>query len=119
MIDATFRNDIREEYPEAADMPSLTNCLKKYVELSGRKIFFVIDEWDALIREAKDDNVIQERYLNFLRSLFKNRDFTPYSVMRAVDNGIYQSYWKKTSAADALSTYINMNFEGLKEDVVR
>jgi hypothetical protein len=45
--------------------------------------------------------------------------YNPYSLMQAMDAGKYQSYWKKTSAADSLATYINMNYEGLKEDVIR
>lgn len=199
MIREAIKKDITKVYPDLSKITGLPECLKQFGERSGRRFVFVIDEWDALIREAKDDTIIQERYLNFLRSLFKNRDFTPYavagcymtgilpikkdgsqsaisdfreysvispgkfaaftgftekevemlcekngihfesakrwydgytigkeksiynpySVMQAIDNGTYQSYWKKISAADALSAYINMNFEGLKEDVVR
>jgi hypothetical protein len=199
IIEAALKRDIIAEYPELEHIESLSEVLRRYVELSGRKIVFVIDEWDALIREASNDNVIQDRYLNFLRSLFKNNSFTPYAVaacymtgilpikkdgsqsaisdfreysmidprrfdkytgfneeevkkicldynmdfeeakkwydgyrvgevgaiynpyslMQAMDAGKYQSYWKKTSAADSLATYINMNYEGLKEDVIR
>ena len=36
------------------------------VEKSGREFVFVIDEWDALIWEAKGDMVIQRKYLNLL-----------------------------------------------------
>ena len=199
IIEAALKRDIIAEYPEVADIESLSEALRRYVELSGRKIVFVIDEWDALIREASNDNVIQDRYLNFLRSLFKNNSFTPYvvaacymtgilpikkdgsqsaisdfreysildsadfapftgfkenevtalcdtynmsfedaknwydgytvgdvesiynpySVMEAMKRKKYQSYWKKTSATDSLATYINMNYKGLKEDIVR
>ena len=45
--------------------------------------------------------------------------YNPYSVMQAVDTGKYRSYWKKTSAAETLMTYIDMDHEGLQEDIAR
>ena len=45
--------------------------------------------------------------------------YNPYSVMSAVQNRKFKSYWKKTSAAEALLTYINMDQEGLQDDIVK
>lgn len=45
--------------------------------------------------------------------------YNPYSVMTAMQRKKYRSYWQKTSAAESLPTYINLNFEGLQEDVIR
>lgn len=45
--------------------------------------------------------------------------YNPYSVMQAVDSGKYRSYWKKTSAAETLMTYIDMDIDGLQEDIAR
>ena len=45
--------------------------------------------------------------------------YNPYSVMHALDSGRYKSYWKKTSAADALMTYIDMDQDGLQADIAR
>lgn len=180
---------------------SFTSILLKYVEQSGKKIIFIIDEWDAIIREAKDNSEVQTAYLNLLRSLFKNGNFTsravavaymtgilpikkdgtesavsdfdeftiinpgkfaeytgfnaddirtvcqqnetgitvdelkewydgysfdgvnpiynPYSVMQAIEMGRLESYWRKTTAAETLFTYINMDFKGLQEDIAR
>lgn len=47
------------------------------------KVVFIIDEWDALIREATHDGVTQDRYLNLLRAWFKNNSFTPKVVAAA------------------------------------
>ena len=49
----------------------------------------------------------------------KHSLYNPYSVMQAIDSGRYKSYWKKTSAAETLMTYIDMNQEGLQADVAR
>ena len=45
--------------------------------------------------------------------------YNPYSVMCAVRSREFQSYWRKTSAAESLMTYINMDFEGMQEVVLR
>jgi len=45
--------------------------------------------------------------------------YNPYSVMKAIKAGKCQSYWRKTSAAESLKYYINMDFEGLQEIVAR
>lgn len=34
--------------------------------------------------------------------------YNPYSVMMAMENGEVESYWKKTTAAENLLTYINI-----------
>ena len=44
--------------------------------------------------------------------------FNPNSVMQAVDIGRCRSFWASTGAFDSISGYINMNFDGLKEDII-
>lgn len=186
-------------YPALKEEETLTDALVRCVEMTGRKIIFIIDEWDAPIREAREDKNAQTAYLNLLREWFKNNNFTPqvvaaaymtgilpikkdgsqsaisdfseypilepdgfaeftgftedevrelcekhemsfedakrwydgydfpefgaiynpYSVMRAMRKKKFGSYWKKTSAAESLMTYINMDFEGLQEIISR
>lgn len=45
--------------------------------------------------------------------------YNPYSVMHAVSSGKFKSYWKKTSAAEELMTYIDMDQEGLQNTIAR
>ena len=45
--------------------------------------------------------------------------FNPNSVMMAIRNQWCDSYWGKTGATDAISGYINMNYDGLKDDIIR
>lgn len=45
--------------------------------------------------------------------------YNPYSVMQAMRKKRFDSYWRKTSAAESLMKYINMDFEGLQETVSR
>ena len=44
--------------------------------------------------------------------------FNPNSVMQALYSNYCESYWGKTGAADAVSGYIRMNYDGLKDDVI-
>lgn len=176
---------------------SLNDLLYRCVEKDGKLFVFIIDEWDAMIREAKNDAAAQEAYLNLLRGWFKNTNITPkvvaaaymtgilpikkdgsqsaisdfkeytmlepdlfaeyfgfteeevrkicadrgldfdeaklwydgytvgplrsmynpFSVMEAVTKQKFRSYWKRTSVAEALTTYIDMDQEGLQADV--
>ena len=45
--------------------------------------------------------------------------YNPYSIMCAMQSGKFKSYWKKTSAAEALLTYIDMDEEGLQGEIAR
>lgn len=44
--------------------------------------------------------------------------YNPYSVIRAIANEECNSYWSSTAAYDSVVTYIEMNYEGLKDDII-
>lgn len=200
MIVDVIGKELRILNPEFGEDMSLTDMMIHYIEKpEGRPFVFIIDEWDAVIREAKDDEDAQNRYLDLLREWFKNGTFTPkvvaaaymtgilpikkdgsqsaisefdefsmldpldfaefvgftenevmnmttgknvdfeqvkawydgydfpgigavynpYSVVSAVKTGKCRSYWRKTSAANPLKDYIDMDFEGLQATVAR
>ena len=198
IVDAVHK-ELMNLYPELALGENIMEDMIHCVEETGRKFIFIIDEWDALIREAKGDAETQSIYLSILRGWFKNGNFTPrvvaaaymtgilpikkdgsqsaisdfreysildpegfaeftgftesevkrlcegygmnfadarswydgydfpdigaiynpYSVMLAMKKRKFGSYWQKTSAAESLMTYINMDFEGLQETISR
>ena len=62
-----IQTELRELYPKYVSGNNLTNSLVRCVDWTGRRFIFIIDEWDALIREAKNDAVAQKRYLYLLR----------------------------------------------------
>ena len=45
--------------------------------------------------------------------------FNPNSVMQAIDAGRCRSFWASTGAYDAVARYIQMNYEGLKDDIIQ
>lgn len=70
--------------PEGADL--VASLLAAHAQ-KGSGFVFIIDEWDAPIREAKDPSSKRE-YVEFLRGLFKNGVFTPKCVEAAYLTGI-------------------------------
>nr|WP_300889085.1 AAA family ATPase [uncultured Acetatifactor sp.] len=101
IADAVYR-ELTEEYPEL-EGKSLADAMIGCVEKSGKAFVFIIDEWDALIREAKGDTVVQRKYLNFLRGWFKNNNFTPKAVAAAYMTGILPI--KKDGSQSAISDF--------------
>ncbi|SDH59614.1 PD-(D/E)XK nuclease superfamily protein [Pseudobutyrivibrio sp. 49] len=66
---------------------SLIEMLVNVAE-SDSKFFFIIDEWDALFREHKEEEELLTEYMNFLRELFKNGNVTDKIVAGAYMTGI-------------------------------
>ena len=199
-IDATLKADVLEAYPSVSVKgdDDLMACLIRIMEATGEQFFFIIDEWDAICREFNPGTDAMDRYVNWLRRMFKevnasrvfagvymtgilpikkyktesalnnfieysmvdpgdmssffgftkeevktlaekhNADFdelekwydgyqigsepsmfNPNSVMQAIKKKWCESYWASTGAFDAVAHYIQMNFEGLKDDIIK
>jgi hypothetical protein len=198
LLEEKLMDELYEVYPDAKKCDTLSETMASVCSITGGKFIFIIDEWDALFREAKDDEKIQKEYIWFLRGLFKSpftddtieaayitgilpikkygtqsamTDFKEYSmlspkklakyvgfteaevkklceeydmdfaavkhwydgysfaqvksvynpnsVMEAVTNGEIESYWTQTETFESLKMYIEMDFDGLKEDIVQ
>lgn len=64
--------DLKEEFAEIRDAPcnDLPTLLCKLYKKTGRRFIFIIDSWDAIFRERKQETQLQNRYLDFLHALF-------------------------------------------------
>ena len=71
-IKETVIAEIANSFPEASKGASLAETLLNTVKTTGERFIMIIDEWDALFREAKNDSKLQKEYISFLRSLFKS-----------------------------------------------
>ena len=198
LIDTELKKDVRNAYPDVP-LPrgaDLMAYLKRVNDKKGDRFFFIIDEWDALLREVP--GAVTDDYVNWLRHMFKDvsasdvflgvymtgilpikkydtqsalnnfteysmvkpgafakyfgftKDevralakkhgmdfdelekwydgyqigpqpsmFNPNSVMQAIREQWCESYWGRTGAYDTVSSYINMNYEGLRDDIIR
>lgn len=102
-ISSAVRNDVKMQFPSLDMGETLNDTLISLVRETGRKIVFIIDEWDAMIRETLGDAKAQERYLNLLRGWFKNNNFTPFVVAAAYMTGILPI--KKDGTQSAISDF--------------
>lgn len=198
-LQKTVLEELRQVYGEWVPLQEkqLSSALASvYAKESGEKKGFVIivDEWDCIFREAKDNKHAQKVYLDFLKDLFKDRNYVklaymtgilpikkygthsalnifyeysmtepkglaefvgftedevralcnkytlnfeeakawydgysfkraehiynPKSIVDAMLEGAFHSYWSNTETYEALKLYINMNFDGLKDAII-
>ncbi|MCC8102002.1 MAG: AAA family ATPase [Clostridiales bacterium] len=89
-IKNTLLEELRAAFPDCIrdEEKNLGKALYAAVSKGNAKFVFVIDEWDALFREYKDNKQLQEDYILFLRNLFKNKDTTSRTIAAAYMAGI-------------------------------
>lgn len=104
MIREALLKDLKEcGFPIREEDSLNDNLIRAAARPDGKKFVFIIDEWDAVIREAKDDFAAQKKYLSFLRGWFKNGQFTPKVVAAAYMTGILPI--KKDGTQSAISEF--------------
>jgi len=89
-------------YNVAEEERSLPMVLARIAEATGRKFIVIIDEWDALFREAKDNTLIQKEYIQLLRGMFKS-SLTDKMIEAAYMTGILPI--KKYGTQSALTDF--------------
>lgn len=200
LIQKDIIEELHTEFPNISigERDDLMDVLIKIYEQTKERFIFIIDEWDAVLREYEDNKQAENDYVNLLRRLFKGDDsniifagvymtgilpikkyktesalnnfkeysvvspkrldkffgftkvetkelarkygmdydelakwydgymigneksvFNPNSVINAVIDGECNTYWGATGAYDNVLKYIQMNFDGLKDDVLK
>ena len=188
--------DMKREYPDVDyfDENDLIEAMQDVYEETRRPFVVIIDEWDCIFREYKEDKEAQEIYLDFLRDMLKDKPcihlaymtgilpikkygthsalnmfdefsmidpgplasyvgfteaevkklceeyhmelseirnwydgysfeevssvYSPKSVVSCMRLGKLGNYWNQTETFEALQIYIDMNFEGLRDDIL-
>lgn len=185
--------ELTQKYPVTTSRNILSLVLSRIFSQYNESFIFIIDEWDCVFRDFKQDKEAQEKYLDFLRNLLKDKsyvkmcymtgilpikkygthsalnmfdeismieprsysefmrfteeevkalceeynvDFTmmqywyngyhlkenisiysPRSVTASIADHNFLNYWSQTETFEALKEYIDLNFDGLKEDI--
>lgn len=185
--------ELTQKYPVTTSRNILSLVLSRIFSQYNESFIFIIDEWDCVFRDFKQDNEAQEKYLDFLRNLLKDKsyvkmcymtgilpikkygthsalnmfdeismieprsysefmgfteeevkalceeynvDFTmmqywyngyhlkenisiysPRSVTASIADHNFLNYWSQTETFEALKEYIDLNFDGLKENI--
>ena len=192
--------ELREAFPDCVteEVVSLPEILLTISVKTGHKFLIIIDEWDALFREAPENTELQKTYIQLLRALFKGIQvsrflcgaymtgilpikkygthsalnmfdeftmldpgplaeyvgfteqeveelcgryqmdlaeiknwydgysfpgessvYSPRSVVNAMRFRKIGNYWNQTETFEALQWYIDLNFDGLRDDVLQ
>lgn len=92
--------ELREFYPDDLpnDINSLPEALSKINNATGNKFVVIIDEWDVLIRDEAQNQQVQDRYIDFLRGMFKGTEPTRFIAL-AFLTGILPIKKLKTQSA--------------------
>ena len=99
-ITKSVQDELREIYPGVLpeEEISLSECLSRIKNDVGQKFIVIIDEWDVLIRDEAANKKVQEKYINFLRAMFKGTEPTKY-IQLAYLTGILPIKKEKTQSA--------------------
>ena len=116
--------DIKEEYPniDYFDEDDLIQTIEDVYSANGRQLVIVIDEWDAVFRERKNDKEGQKEYLDFLRDLLKDNRYIALAYMTGI---LPIKKYGKHSALNMFTEYSMMfprqmaRFTGFTEEEVR
>ncbi|MCD8325006.1 MAG: ATP-binding protein [Clostridiales bacterium] len=99
-------DELKQEYPEFVKKNEtvLVNALFGVQQGTRRKFFVIIDEWDALFREAKNNEAVQKEYVQLMRGLFKGGPVTSQTIAGAYITGILPI--KKYGTQSAMTDFI-------------
>ena len=196
-ITSSVNEELKERFPEVnfRRTDSLRQSFDDVFNKTLRQFVFVIDEWDSVLREHKEDLDGIKVYLEWLKVMFKDKSyvalaymtgilpikkygtqsalnmfneysmldplaftpfigftkdetmalcerfkidkgqiknwydgyqfknaghiFNPNSVVKAIKNNCIQNYWGRTDTFELLRDYISLNFDGLRDSIVR
>ncbi len=78
--------ELKKEYPavDYFDDSDLIQCMQDIYEETGCPFIFIIDEWDCILREYKQDFQAQKIYLDFLRDLLKDKGYIHLVYMTGI-----------------------------------
>ncbi len=196
-VTSSINQELKERFPEVIfkKTDSLKQSFDDVFNKTLRQFVFVIDEWDSVLRELKEDQKSIKIYLEWLKVLFKDKAyvalaymtgilpikkygtqsalnmfneysmldplafapfigftkketfalceafntdkaqienwydgyqfkhaghiFNPNSVVKAIKNQSIQNYWGKTDTFELLRDFISLNFDGLRDSIVK
>jgi hypothetical protein len=95
--------DLQNVYPQVSAEKTLPRMLAAISEATGNKFIIIIDEWDALFREARRNTKLQDEYIQLLRGLFKSSGQTDKMIEAAYMTGILPI--KKYGTQSALTDF--------------
>ena len=86
MLKSYLVSDFEETYPKVRfrDEKNLIQVMKDVFSYTKCPFVILIDEWDCLFREYKQDKEAQKKYLDFLRAWLKDKDYVALAYMTGI-----------------------------------
>ena len=76
--------ELKYKYPEYVDSDNLVFVMQDIFSYTGQSFIILIDEWDCLFREYKEDEEAQRKYLDFLRVWLKDKAYIALAYMTGI-----------------------------------
>ena len=76
--------ELKYNYPEYVDCDNLVFAMQDIFSYTGQSFIVLIDEWDCLYREYKQDEEAQRKYLDFLRVWLKDKGYIALAYMTGI-----------------------------------
>lgn len=116
--------DIKKQYPDVDyfDTDDLIQSMSDVYTENGKPFVIIIDEWDAVFRERKEDQDGQTLYLDFLRDWLKDKEYVALAYMTGI---LPIKKYGKHSALNMFDEYSVISpmqlapYTGFTEDEVR
>ena len=84
LISEKVIRELKREYPNYCEESDLISVLENLYAYENQGVIFVVDEWDCIFREYKEDKESQKKYLDFLRLLFKDQPYVELVYMTGI-----------------------------------
>ena len=76
--------ELKYNYPEYVDCDNLVFAMQDIFSYTGQSFIVLIDEWDCLFREYKQDEEAQRKYLDFLRVWLKDKAYIALAYITGI-----------------------------------
>ena len=85
LFSSRLLKDLQNTFPDILDEScDLSLSLDMICQLTGEKFIFLIDEWDSIFRTKRQEKEEQEIFLDFLRLLFKDKEYIELVYMTGI-----------------------------------
>ena len=84
LIQDRLIRELVSAYPEYVCTDNLVFAMKDIYSATKHPFVILIDEWDCLFREYEQDKDAQKKYLDFLRSWLKDKDYVALAYMTGI-----------------------------------
>ena len=76
--------ELKLKYPDYVDSEYLVFAMQDIFMYTKHPFVILIDEWDCLFREYKQNKDAQKKYLDFLRAWLKDKDYVALAYMTGI-----------------------------------